>query len=125
MLYIENVVQTINEVFCVFLTQRSSVFFQILIKSINECSNIEEIKNIAKIYQTLANSIPEQHYHFAESIKGISTFQGKVFNTDTNELLDALDFYHLLKFIRVRFDLLKQGLREPQLIGWFKINKAK
>jgi hypothetical protein len=103
MVYIENVVQAINE---------------ILIKSINECTNISEIKHIAKVYQSVATkNVPEhQQSNFMGNAKGLTTFGGKAINNETNELIDAFEFYQLLKFIRVRFDVLKQNLRETELI---------
>jgi hypothetical protein len=109
--YIDNIVQAINE---------------ILIKSINECSNILEIKNIAKIYQAVAKNVPEQQQlNFIENSKGLS-FEGRaVINNETNELLDAIDFYQLLKFIRIRFDLLKQSIRDTQLNELLKHTEEK
>uniref|UniRef100_A0AC34GMA6 Uncharacterized protein n=1 Tax=Panagrolaimus sp. ES5 TaxID=591445 RepID=A0AC34GMA6_9BILA len=51
-----------------------------------------------------------------EHAKGLTTFNGKAINNESNELLDVFEFYQLLKFIKVRFDVLKQNLRETQLI---------
>lgn len=85
--------------------------------SINECSNIAEIKSMAQLYQKVAHQLPEQQPNQKGMVKGIAAFRKVVIDKNTNELVDALDIYQLLKYIRYRLDSAKQGCAEPGTLG--------
>uniref|UniRef100_A0A7E5A1F3 Dimer_Tnp_hAT domain-containing protein n=1 Tax=Panagrellus redivivus TaxID=6233 RepID=A0A7E5A1F3_PANRE len=97
MMYMENVVFAINN---------------ILTCAINESSIKSEIIDMIKVYHSITKDAND--VAFNGTIRGFVPFRGNILDDDGQNIVNALDLFQLLKYVRTRFETLK---RHPEVLS--------